>query len=183
MDAIWVGIDVSKQSLDVAIRPTGERFSVNNDDAGIKRLTRVLRKQPPQLIVLEATGGYEHATAYELSKAGLPVAVINPRQVRDFARAVGKLAKTDPIDAKILAHFAEAVRPPMRPIADQQLEELGQLVKRHQQLVEMIVAEQNRRISLRGAVRRDVDASIQFLQERLKTIDRQIEKLIVNHPT
>jgi transposase len=112
MGAIWVGIDVSKRCLDVAVRPTGESFSIDNDDTGIKNLTKTLAKRSPQLIVLEATGGHEYAAAYALMKAGLPVAVVNPRQVRDFARAVGKLAKTDPIDAKILAHFGEAVQPP-----------------------------------------------------------------------
>ena len=116
MGAIWVGIDVSKRCLDVAVRPAGETSSVDNDDAGIKKLARALAKWSPQLIVLEATGGHEYAAAYALMKAGLPVAVVNPRQVRDFARAVGKLAKTDPIDAKILAHFGEAVQPPARGV-------------------------------------------------------------------
>ena len=141
MGAIWVGIDVSKRCLDVAIRPAGETLSIDNDDAGIKKLARTLAKWSPQLIVLEATGGHEYAAAYALMKAGLPVAVVNPRQVRDFARAVGKLAKTDPIDARILAHFGEAVQPPVRPVPDQQLEEIGHLVTRHRQLIEMIVAE------------------------------------------
>src|SRR3954451_2437440 len=157
MDAIWVGIDVSKRCLDVAIRPAGETLGIDNDDAGIKKLMKTLAKWSPQLIVLEATGGHEYAAAYALMKAGLPVAVVNPRQVRDFARAVGKLAKTDPIDAKILAHFAEAVQPPVRRMADQQLTEIGQLVTRRRQLVEMIVAEQNRRMSMLGSARRDVD--------------------------
>ena len=182
MGAIWVGIDVSKQRLDVAIRPAGETLTVDNDEAGIKALSKELRKWSPQLIVLEATGGHEYASAYSLTKAGLPVAVVNPRQVRDFARAVGKLAKTDGIDAKILAHFAEAVQPPARPVADQQLEEIGHLVTRHRQLIEMIVAEGNRRMSLRGTAQRDVDASIRFLRDRLDKIDEQMKTLIAKHP-
>ena len=121
MGTIWVGIDVCKQRLDVAIRPIGEVLSVANDQGGVKRLIKVLRKWSPQLIVLEATGGHEYVAASSLMNAGLAVAVVNPRQVRSFARAIGKLAKTDPIDANILAHFGEAVQPPVRPIADRQL--------------------------------------------------------------
>src|SRR4051812_19476931 len=110
MNTTWVGIDVCKRRLDVAIRPSGELLSFPNDEAGVKQITRLLRKLSPQLIVLEATGGHEYSAAYSLMKSGLRVAVVNPRQVRSFARAVGKLAKTDPIDAKILAHFGEAVQ-------------------------------------------------------------------------
>src|SRR5919112_1090469 len=139
MGAIWVGIDVSKRCLDVAIRPAGETLSIDNDDAGIKKLVRALVKWSPQLVVLEATGGHEYAAAYALMKAGLPVAVVNPRQGRDFARAIGKLAKTDPIDARILAHFGEAVQPPARAVPDQQLEEIGHLVTRHRKLIAALV--------------------------------------------
>src|SRR3954447_10928296 len=182
MSAIWVGIDVSKRCLDIAIRPAGETLSIDNDETGIKKLTTTLAKWSPQLIVLEATGGHEYAAAYALMKAGLPVAVVNPRQVRDFARAVGKLAKTDPIDAKILAHFGEAVQPPARPVPDQQLEEIGHLVTRHRQLIEMIVAERNRRMSCMGAARRDIDATIRFLRGRLDKIDEQMKTRIAKHP-
>ncbi len=110
MSEVWVGIDVSKEGLDVAVRPGDEAWSVKNDQAGIKVLTRQMKKLFPQRIVLEATGGYEYELALRLGRAGLPVAVVNPRQVRDFARAVGRLAKTDPIDASILAHFATCQR-------------------------------------------------------------------------
>jgi len=182
MDAIWVGVDVSKQRLDVAIRPAGEVSTISNDEAGIKALTKMLKKWSPQLIVLEATGGHEYAAAYSLMKAGLAVAVVNPRQVCDFARAVGKLAKTDPLDAKILAHFGEAVQPPARPVADQKLEEIGHLVTRHRQLIEMIVTEGNRRMSLRGTAQRDVDVTIRFLRDRLDKIDEQMKTLIAKHP-
>ena len=182
MGAIWVGVDVSKQRLDVAIRPAGETWTISNDDAGIKTLVKVLAERSPQLIVMEATGGHEYAAAYSLMKAGLPVAVVNPRQVRDFARAVGKLAKTDPIDAQILAHFGEAVQPRARPIADERLEEIGHLVTRHRQLIEMLVAERNRRMSVRGTARRDVDATIRFLRGRLDKIDDELKTLIAKHP-
>jgi transposase len=131
---------------------------------------------------MEATGGYEYACASRLMEAGFPVAVVNQRQVRDFARAVGRLAKSDPIDAKILAHFAEAVQPPARAIADRKLQEIGHLVTRHRQLVEMIVAEQNRRMSLSGSARKDVDATIRFLRERLDKIDERMKTMIAKQP-
>ena len=186
MSAIWVGVDVSKQRLDVAVRPTGEMLTINNDDAGIKKLLKLMAKWSPQLIVMEATGGHEYASAYSLMKAGFAfafaVAIVSPRQVRDFACAVGKLAKTDPLDAKILAHFAEAVQPPARPAPDQQLEEIGHLATRHRQLIEMIVAEQNRQLSLLGTARRDVDVTIRFLRDRLDKIDEQMKTLIAEHP-
>jgi transposase len=182
MSEVWVGIDVSKEGLDVAVRPGDEAWSVRNDQAGIKVLTREMKKLSPQRIVLEATGGYEYELALRLGKAELPVAVVNPRQVRDFARAVGRLAKTDPIDARILAHFAEAVKPPCRPVKDQQLDELDQLVTRHRQLVEMIVAERNRRMSLRGDAQNDIDVTVRFLKGRLKQVDERLKALIDKNP-
>lgn len=182
MGAIWVGIDVSKERLDVAVRPTGEVVTIDNDDAGIKNFLKLIAKWSPQLIVMEATGGYEYACAYRLMKAGFSVAVVNPRQVRDFARAVGRLAKTDPIDARILAHFAEAVQPPARAVADQQLQEIGHLVTRHRQLVEMIGAERNRRMSLSGSARQDVDVTIRFLRDCRDKIDEQVKALIAKQP-
>jgi transposase len=182
MNEVWVGVDVSKQRLDVAVRPGDESWAQQNSQAGIKTLTRRLKKLSPQRIVLEATGGYEYELALRLSKAGLPVAVVNPRQVRDFARAVGKLAKTDPIDAKILSHFAEAVKPTCRPVKDPKLDELDQLVTRHRQLVEMIVAERNRRLSLRGDAQNDIDVTIRFLQGRLKQVDERLKMLIDKDP-
>jgi transposase len=182
MNEVWVGVDVSKQRLDVAVRPGDESWSQQNSQAGIKTLTRRLKKLSPQRIVLEATGGYEYELALRLSKAGLPVAVVNPRQVRDFARAVGKLAKTDPIDAKILSHFAEAVKPTCRPVKDPKLDKLDQLVTRHRQLVEMIVAERNRRMSLRGDAQNDIDVTIRFLQGRLEQVDERLKMLIDKDP-
>ena len=182
MSEISIGIDVSKEGLDVAVRPTGEAWSEQNNKAGIKALTLKIKKLSPQRVVLEATGGYEYELALRLGKAGLPVAVVNPRQVRDFARAVGRLAKTYPIDAMILAHFAEAVKPPCRPVKDQQLDELDQLVTRHRQLVEMIVAERNRRMSLRGDAQTDIDVTVRFLKGRLKQVDERLKTLIDKNP-
>jgi len=177
-NSVWVGIDVSKDRLDVAMRPSGEACSEANTEAAIKTLTKKLKQVQPQLIVLEATGGHEYGVAYSLMIAGLQVAVVNPRQVRDFARAIGKLAKTDPIDARTLAHFAEAVQPTPRPIPDPATEELSQLVTRHRQLIEMIVAERNRGLSFRGAARRDIEVTTRFLRTRLKQIDQRLKELI-----
>jgi transposase len=132
-------------------------------------------------LVLEATGGYEWAVAMSLKKAGLAVAVVNPRQVRSFARALGKLAKTDPIDAKLLAHFGEAVRPEAKPSPDQSSIELNQLVARRRQLVEMLVAERNRRLSASGAVQRDIEAILRFLEARLAKIDNEIQTMMDEH--
>jgi transposase len=182
MSEVWVGVEVSKGRLDVAIRPGDEAWSVENSKITIKALTRKLKKLEPERIVLEATGGYEYELARSLEKAGLPVAIVNPRQVRDFARATGRLAKTDPIDAKILAHFAEAVKPPCRAVKDPQLDELDQLVTRHRQLVEMIVAERNRRMSLRGEAQNDIDVTVRFLQGRLKQVDDRLKMLIEKNP-
>jgi transposase len=182
MGELWVGIDVSKRRLDVAIRPDGKMLICDNDAAAIKELARMLALQSPRLIVMEATGGHEYAAAVILTKAGLPVAVANPRQVRAFARAKGRLAKTDPIDAETLAHFGEAMEPPVRAVRDQQLEEIGHLVTRHRQLIEMLVAERNRRLSCVGTAQRDVDATIRFLEGRLDKVDRQIKALIAEHP-
>ena len=138
----YVGIDVAKDRLDVVLRPTGEYLGTTNDERGIKAVVRHLRKQEEiALVVLEATGGLEQPAAAALALAGVPVAIVNPRQVRDFAKAVGRLAKTDRIDAAVLAHFAEAIRPEPRPIADEQARELTAVLLRRRQLLAMITAE------------------------------------------
>ena len=141
---LFVGIDVAKAQLDMALRPTGERWAVANDDAGIVPLVARLQAVQPTLIVLEATGGYQRAVVAALAATGLPVAVVNPRQARDFAKATGQLAKTDALDARALAHVAEAVRPTPRPLPDAQADELRALLARRRQLVAMRTAEQNR---------------------------------------
>ena len=142
--ALFVGIDVSKQQLDVAVRPSGEQWTVPHDEVGMRDLVTRLQALAPALIVLEATGGLEVALAGALATAPLPVAVVNPRQVRDFARATGLLAKTDRLDAQCLAQFADAVRPTPRPLPDAQAQELSALLQRRRQLVEMHTAEKNR---------------------------------------
>src|SRR6266478_4555442 len=138
----FVGIDVAKAQLDIALRPTGERWAVANDDVGIAALVAQLQAMPPTLIVLEATGGYQRAVVAALAAAGLPVAVVNPRQARDFAKATGQLAKTDALDARALAHVAEAVRATARPLPDAQGDALRALLGRRQQLIGMRTAEQ-----------------------------------------
>ena len=140
----FVGIDVSKARLDVALHPTGATHSVANDANGIKTLVEQLRAVKPLLVVLEATGGIERAVVRALVAAELPVTVTNPRQVRDFAKATGQLAKTDVLDAQILARFAEAVRPALRPLPDEITLELRALIGRRRQITEMLTAEKNR---------------------------------------
>lgn len=139
----FVGIDVSKAHLDVHLRPLDDSFRVAHDDAGFVTLIARVRPLTPAVVVLEATGGYEVAVAAALAGAGLPVAVVNPRQIRAFARATGQLAKTDALDARVIALFAEAVRPVPRPVPDEQARALGELVARRRQVVDMLGAEQN----------------------------------------
>src|SRR5437867_5580323 len=140
----FVGIDVAKAQLDIALRPTGERWTVPNDPHGCVTLVERLQTVHPTLIVLEATGGLERAVTAALATAGLPVVVVNPRQARDFARATGQLAKTDALDARALAHFADVIRPTPRLLPDAQTQELRALLGRRQHLIVMRTAEQNR---------------------------------------
>ena len=144
MDAIYVGIDVSKDRLDVAVRPTGESFAVARNGAGIDELIERLTAISPKLVAIEATGGFETIVAAGLAGAGLPVVVVNPAQVRAFANALGKRAKTDPIDAAVIAHFAEATKPQLRQLPDEMTRLLADLVARRRQIVEMIAAESQR---------------------------------------
>ncbi len=178
MEARFVGIDVSKNCLDVAIRPEGVQFATSNDEAGIAHLISRLGETPVDLIVLEATGGLEIPVAATLAEADLPVAVVNPRQVRDFARATGKLAKTDTIDAKVLAHFAEAVRPEARPILEEEARTLGDLLARRRQIMEMLVAERNRLSRARKPVVDRIKAHIQWLRSELDDVDSDLTAMI-----
>lgn len=179
----FVGIDVSKARLDVSLRPGGEAWSVTNDEEGIGSLFERLKAEAPAMVVLEATGGLEAAVAGALSLGGLPVAVVNPRQVRDFARATGKLAKTDAIDAAVLAHFAEAVRPEPRPLPDDNARELEALVTRRRQIIEMLTAEKNR-VAMAGskAVERELREHIEWLKKRIRDLDRDIHKPVRSSP-
>jgi transposase len=179
---LFVGIDVSKARLDVALRPGDENFSVANNPRGIASLVKRLKKLQVSHIVLEASGGYEVAVAGELAAAALPLAVLNPRQVRDFARATGRLAKTDKIDAKVLAQFADLIRPPARQVPDAQSRELMALVARRRQLVEMLTAESNRRDHVPGCVSRAIAAHIRWLRKQLAEFDATLEEAIRRSP-
>jgi len=175
---VFVGIDVARASLEIATRPTGERWQVGNDADGISALVARLRALQPVLIVLEATGGLEVPVLAALGAAGLAVVAVNPRQVRDFAKAVGQLAKTDALDAQVLAHFADAVRPAVRPLADAATQALSALVTRRRQLVEMLTAEENRRKTAPSVIRADIQDHIAWLRKRLKGVDGELGQAI-----
>jgi transposase len=183
---MFVGIDVAKAELVVGTRPADERWTVANDERGVRTLVERLRVTPPELIVLEATGGYELLCVAALGAAGLPVVVVNPRQVRDFARATGQLAKTDRLDADILARFADTVRPPLRPIADAHAQELEALLTRRRQLLEMLQAERNRlgQVFGRGKqpVKKSLKTHIAFLERDLRMTDTDLGDLVRQSP-
>ncbi len=172
MSDVFVGIDVSKARLDVAVRPSGETWSVANDEAGFTELTARLKPLAPRLVVMEATGGYQAPVCAALSVDGLTVAVVNPRQVRDFARATGRLAKTDLIDAEVIARFGETLRPEPRPLPSEETLALQALVARRRQLVDMITAESNRlATATEPHVRHDLEEHLKWLRRRLKDGD------------
>ena len=180
---IFVGIDVSKDRLDVHVRPSGEAFAVVRDGEGLERLVADLRGRDVALVVLEATGGFEMTVAAALAGAGLPLAVINPRQIRDFARATGRLAKTDALDAEVIALFAERIRPEPRPIAGPDAQALAELVARRRQLVEMIGMEKNRARQARGKrVQRSLAAILKALEAQLASLDRDIDGVVRGSP-
>jgi transposase len=180
-EAIYVGIDVSKQRLDVA-SSAGEMWSCANQEGDFNALVERLKSLRAQLIVLEASGGYEGPVAGSLSAAGLPVVLINPRQVRDFAKATGQLAKTDRIDAQVLARFAERIRPELRAFKDAQTVELTGLLQRRQQILSMLVAERQRLAMAPAYVRGDIREHINFLVRRLKDVNGSLDELIRNSP-
>jgi transposase len=178
---LFVGIDVSKAQLDIALRPEG-RFVVPNDETGIAHVVERLRALPVALIVLEATGGLELPLLGALVAAKLPVVVANPRQVRDCAKATGKRAKTDPLDAQILAHFADVIRPAPRPLPDEQTQALAALLARRRQLIEMLTAEKNRLGSAHHPVRRRLRAHITWLEREVAQTDRDLTHTIRESP-
>ena len=179
---MYVGIDVSKARLDVATTG-GESWSEANDDSGVLALADRIQKLRPAGVVMEATGGYEAAIAASLWAAGVPCCVVNPRQVREFARALGRLAKTDAIDADVLARFAEAIKPEPKPLPDAQAQELEALATRRRQLVDMITAEKNRLGMTRAkAPRKDISEHIDWLQRRLRLANRDIDRAVRNSP-
>jgi transposase len=179
---VVVGIDVAQAEFVVAVRPTGDAWTSVNDDAGIAALVRRLRPLQPTLIVLEATGGYERAVVGALATAGLPLVVANPRHVREFARATGQLAKTDQVDAQILALFAERVHPEPRPLPDAATQALEALLARRRQLLDMLTAERNRLGHAVPAVARDLRQHIRWLERRLGDLDRDLDAHIQSSP-
>ena len=179
----FVGIDVSKHRLDVHVRPSGQTLTAARDSTGLQQLVGSLRKLAPALIVLEATGGFEITVAAALASAGLPLAVVNPRQIRDFARATGRLAKTDALDAQVIALFAERIRPEPRPLADADSQNLAELIARRRQVVEMIGMETNRLYQVRNArVQRMLRTTVNTLTAQLAELDRDIDDTIKRSP-
>ena len=179
---LYLGIDVARDHLDVAVHPTGTAWRVANTPTGHAALRQRVQGQPYRRLVLEASGGYEQAVADVLAAAGLPVVVVNPRQVRDFARARGILAKTDALDAQVLAHFAATVQPTVRPRAEAATRHLSALVTRRRQLQDMCVAEQQRRRQAHPAVRADIDALLVVLTRRVARLDAQIVRAVQASP-
>lgn len=179
---IFVGIDVSKTEIVVGLRPLEETRSFANTEKGIHTACRYLSPHTPALIVVEATGGYETLTTSILAAEGLPIVVVNPRQVRNFAKATGQLAKTDRIDALVIAWFAEAVRPKRTPLKDEETRRLTSLVTRRRQLIEMITAEQNRLVSAPQWVQKDISLHIDWLHHALEETDRNLRQFINNSP-
>jgi transposase len=178
----WIGIDVAKAWLDVASSTEERTWRVANDDDGIAALVPDLTARAPRLVVLEATGGHERAVAAALTAAGIPVAVVNPRQVRDFAKATGRLAKSDALDARVLALFAARVQPPPRPLPDAVAQEIAALLARRRQVLEMRTAEQNRRPSLPPRSRPSVDAHVAWLSQQLAELDRGLDQTLRDSP-
>jgi transposase len=180
---VYVGIDVSKRQLDVHVHPSGDRWSVSNDESGHVELVRRLEQVKPELVVLEATGGYQSQAVAALALKQLPVAVVNPRQVRDFAKAVGRLAKTDAVDAAVLALFAERIRPEPRLLLDEQSLELQALMTRRRQLIDMRTADTNRLETCRvNRVRKDIEKTIAWLTRRIGEADDDIDTMIRKTP-
>ncbi len=179
---IFVGIDVSKDSLDISVLPEDRWWQVKNNDQDISGLVQSLLEISPQLVVMEATGGHEMRAAAALATAGLNVAVVNPRQVRDFAQATGQLAKTDKIDARMMAHFAQALRPQACPLKDKQLKEIDALVTRRKQLVNMRTAEKNRYKTAGPFRRRDLEEHIEWLTKHIQNMDDEIRKSMRKSP-
>jgi transposase len=181
-EKVFVGVDVSKDSLDVAIGAQKDIITFSNDQKGVDSLVKNLKRIDAQLTVFESTGGYELLATSCLAEAGLAVVIVNPRQVRNFAKATGILAKTDAIDARVIARFAEALKPEVGQLKDRQTSELTALVTRRRQIIEMIVAERNRLRLANKRNKKDIKDHIQWLQKRLDKIETDIGKMIQNSP-
>ena len=185
-EARFVGIDVSKAQLDVAVRPTGKRWTLPYDQTGIEGLIPQIVDLEPALVLSEATGGLELPLVAALAAAALPVVVVNPRQVRDFAKATGTLAKTDTLDAGVLAHFADAVRPEVRPLKDAETQVLNSLTARRRQVMTMLVSEKNRLGAAIGAVSPRIEAHIEahiaWLEQELSDLDKGLRQTLRRSP-
>ena len=182
-EATYVGIDVSKAQVDVAVRPTDDIWKIANDEAGNRQLVSQLKALEPNLVLLEASGGLELPLVAVLASEAVPVVVVNPRQVRDFAKATGQLAKTDALDAAVLAHFAEAVQPPVRPLRDAETQVLNSLVARRHQVMAMLVSEKNRLHSATTvAVRPSIQDHISWLERALDDLDEGLRQTLRQSP-
>ena len=181
-EARFVGIDVSKAQLDAAVRPTGKRWTLPYDQTGIEGLIPQIVDLEPALVLLEATGGLELPLVAALAAAALPVVVVNPRQVRDFAKATGTLAKTDTLDAGVLAHFADAVRPEVRPLKDAETQVLNSLTARRRQVMTMLVSGKNRLGTAIGAVSPRIEAHIAWLEQELSDLDKGLGQTLRRSP-
>lgn len=179
---VYAGVDVSKTHLDVATTASSQSWRVANEPGGVEELVEQLRAIEPALVVLEATGGFEVAAAAALAAADLAVVIANPRQVRDFAKSTGQLAKTDAIDAHILALFAERVRPPVRPLPDEQARALDAVVGRRRQIIDMIIAEKNRLGFALPAVQKGIKKHIRWLERQLAEVDSELDRLLRSSP-
>ena len=180
--SVSIGIDVSKATLDIGVLPTSETWTIANKNGAIASLVKKVRKLRPEIIVVEPTAGLERAVVSALAEAGLPVAVVNPRQVRDFARATGILAKTDKLDAQVLARFGQAVAPEVRPLKDDQTQALTKLMTRRRQLADMLTTEKIRLSSAPSLVRKDIKAHIAWLEKRLKSDDQDLDDMLRDSP-
>jgi transposase len=181
-ERLYVGIDVAKAHLDVAVGSGGQEWRVANQEEGVQEVVKRLQALSPALVVLEATGGLEVPLVAALAAAAIPTVVVNPRQVRDFAKATGRLAKTDRLDARVLARFAEAVRPPPRPLPDAQAQVLMALLTRRRQVVAMLTGEKNRLHTARPAVSQDVQRHIAWLEESLSKLDTDLGTTLRQSP-
>lgn len=179
---LFVGIDVAKAELAIAVRPTGEAWTAAHDEEGIPVLVSRLAALHPTLVVLEATGGLEVGLAAELATAGVPVAVVNPRQVRRFAQGIGQLAKTDALDAQVLAHFAQVVRPTPRPLADAQAQQLSALLARRRQVIGMLVAERQRFATALPRIQARIRRHLTWWESELADLDQQLQDAVQASP-
>jgi transposase len=182
MEMLYVGVDVSKDRLDVHARPSGAAFAVARDGEGLEDLCARLKEAGPALVAVEATGGFETVVVAALGAAGLPVVVVNPAQVRSYARAIGARAKTDPVDAAVIARFAEATKPDVRPLPDEETLRLADLVARRRQIIAMIVAEKQREKRAERRMRRSIARLLKALEKELSEIDQDIDDAVRGSP-